>query len=56
MMAGDVIDTLLHLLSFGSGNNGLLPVWFQPITWTNADQLLNKPMGTNFSEILNPLR
>ena len=35
----------------GSGN-GLLPVWQQAITWTNADLLSNGPIETNFRENL----
>ena len=31
--------------------NGLLPVWHQAITWTNADSLSTGLQGTNFSEI-----
>ena len=34
----------------GSGN-GLLPVWHQAITYTNADLLSNRPLRTNFTEI-----
>ena len=34
----------------GSGN-GLSPVRHQAITWTNADILSIRPLGTNFTEI-----
>ena len=34
-----------------SSGNGLSPVWRQAITWTNADLLSIRPLGTNFSEI-----
>ena len=37
-------------VSFGSGN-GLAPGRHQAITWTNADLLSIRPLGTNFSEI-----
>ena len=41
----------VNWVSIGSGN-GLLPVWHQAITWTNADILSKGPSGTNFSEII----
>ena len=37
-------------VSIGS-DNGLAPVWRQDITWTNADLLSIKPLGTYLSEI-----
>ena len=33
-------------------DNGLSPGWRQAIIWTNAEILLNRPLGTNFSEIV----
>ena len=39
-----------ELDSIGS-DNGLLPVWHQAITWTNADLLSIGPLGTKFSEL-----
>ena len=40
----------LNWVSTGSGN-GLSPVRRQAITWTSADLLSIRPLGTNFSEI-----
>ena len=40
----------LNCVSVGSGN-GLPPLRYQAITWTNAGLLSNGPLGTNFSEI-----
>ena len=34
-----------------SSGNGLLPIWHQAITWTNADLLIIGPLGTNLIEI-----
>ena len=33
-------------------DNDLSPIWRQAIIWTNADQLLIRPKGTKFSQIL----
>ena len=33
-------------------DNGLSPVQYQAIIWTNAGILLSGPLGRNFSEIL----
>ena len=40
----------VNWVSSGSGN-GLLPVWCQAITWTTADLLSRRHLGTNFNEI-----
>ena len=40
----------LILVNIGSGND-LTPAWCQAIPWTNADLLLNDPLGTNFNEV-----
>ena len=40
----------MNWVSTGSGN-GLLPVWRQAITWTNAGVWSIGVLGTNFSEI-----
>ena len=39
------------MVIIGSGN-GLSPVRWQAITWTNADLLLMERLGRNFGEIL----
>ena len=39
-----------NICIIGSGN-GLSPVWYQAITWTNAALLSIELLGTNFSEI-----
>ena len=39
----------VNCVRIGSGN-GLVPVWRQAITWTNADLLSIGPLGTNFTE------
>ena len=41
----------MNRVSIGS-DNGLLPIWHQAITWTNAGLLTIGLLGTNFSEIL----
>ena len=38
------------MISIGS-SNGLPPVWHQAITWTNADLLSIRTLGTKSSEI-----
>ena len=38
------------LVNIGSGN-GLVPLWHQAITWTNADLIVNKTFE-NLHEIL----
>ena len=48
----DVYMHLFKLTIFGS-DNGLLPGRCLANIWTNARILLNGPIGTNFSEILN---
>ena len=40
----------MNWVSIGSDND-LLPVRHQAITWTNAELLSIRPLGTNFSEI-----
>ena len=42
--------TSVNLVSIGSGN-GLSPVRWQAISWTNADLLSIGPLGANLSEI-----
>ena len=37
-------------------HNVLSPGRQQAIIWTNAGMLLNRPLGTNFSEIITPAR
>ena len=39
------------MITFGS-DNGLAPIRYQAIIWTNAGMLLNGLLATNFSEIL----
>ena len=39
-------------LTINGSDNGLSPGRRQAIIWTNAGILLNRPLGTNFSEIL----
>ena len=41
-----------NFVIIGSGN-GLVHIWHQTITWTNADLLLITPLRTNFTEIWN---
>ena len=36
-------------------DNGLLPGWRQAIIWTNAEMLLNGPLGIHFSEVLTDI-
>ena len=48
---GTYIYILVNWIINGSGN-GLSPARCQAITSTNADSLLIKPLGTNFSETL----
>ena len=40
----------MNWISIASGN-GLLPVWDQAITWTNADLLSIGLLATNLSEV-----
>ena len=42
----------LSKLAIIGSDNGLLPDRRQAIIWINAEILLNRPLGTNFSEIL----
>ena len=42
-------------LNIIGSNNGLSPGRCQAIIWTNAGILLIRPLGTNFSEILNKI-
>ena len=44
------IDICICALSLGS-DNGLLPVWWQTIIWTDANSQLIGPLGTNLNEI-----
>ena len=39
------------IITFISASNGLVPVWHQAFTWTNAG-----PLGTNFNEISNKIQ
>ena len=39
-------------LTIVGSDNGLSPGRRQAIIWTNAGMLLNRPLGTNFNEML----
>ena len=49
---GRVMHICISDLTIIGSDNGLLPGRRQAIIWTNAELLLNGPLGTNFSEIL----
>ena len=49
---GRVTHICVSDLTIIGSNNGLSPGRRQAIIWTNAELLLNGPLGTNFSEIL----
>ena len=49
---GWVMHICISNLTIIGSDNGLLPGWLQAIIWNNAEILLIRPLGTNFSEIL----
>ena len=49
---GWVTHLCISILNFIGSDNGLEPVRWQAIIWTNDGILLIGPLGTNFSEIL----
>ena len=49
---GRVTHICISKLTIIGSSNGLWPGWHQAIIWTNDGKLLNKPLGTNFNEIL----
>ena len=52
---GRVTHICVSELPIIGSNNGLSPGWLQAIIWTNAGILLIRPLGTDFSEILNEI-
>ena len=49
---GRVTHICVNKLTIIGSDNGLSPGRRQAIIWTNAEIVLIKPLGTNFSEIL----
>ena len=54
-ITNDSLRRVTHKCIIGS-DNGLAPGRCQAIIWTNAEILINWPLGTNFSEILIEMR
>ena len=53
---GGVTHKCVSKLTIIGSDNGLSPGRRQAIIWTNAGILWIRPLGTNFSEILNEIR
>ena len=49
---GRVTHTCVSKLAIIGSDNGLSPSRRKPITWTNTELLLIRPLGTNINEIL----
>ena len=52
---GQVTHICVSELTVIGSDSGLSPGWHQAIIWNNAGILLNRTLGTNFSEILGKI-